>query len=133
VTLLYAVLDRRSLELSYCGAGHMPPILCRAAGETVDLPPGGIPMGLLSEFRWEEHKVQLAAGDVVFMYTDGLSEAVMRKTEDLFGEARIKAYLEANRGKSPDELNRGIVSEAQEFSRSEHLADDITLLTLKIG
>jgi serine phosphatase RsbU (regulator of sigma subunit)/CHASE2 domain-containing sensor protein len=133
VTLLYAVLERRSLELSYCSAGHMPPILCRADGETVDLPPGGIPMGFLPEFRWEEHKVQLGAGDIVFMYTDGLSEAVMRKTEDLFGEARIKTYLEANREKSPDDINRGIVGQAQEFSRSEHLADDITLLTLKIG
>ena len=133
VTLLYGVLDRRSLEFSYCSAGHMPPIMCRADGEVVDLPPGGLPMGLLSEFRWEEQKVQLAIGDILFMYTDGLSEAAREKAEDLYGEDRIKAYLKANRERTPDELNRGIVQEAREFSRSEHLADDITLLTLKIG
>ncbi len=133
VTLLYGILDRRKMEFSYCSAGHMPPIMCRADGEVVDLPPGGIPIGVLPGFGWQEYRLQLASGDVLFMYTDGLSEATMEKTEDLYGENRIRVFLKANHGKSPDQLNRDIVRDAQEFSGSQHLADDITLLTLKMA
>ena len=133
VTLIYGVLDRGTMEFSYCSAGHMPPLVCRAAGEVAELPQGGIPVGLLPEFGWQEHKTPLAGGDVLFMYTDGLSEAGRKKTGELYGDDRIKAYVAANRHKAPGDLNVDIVREAQQFSGSEHLSDDITLLTLRIG
>jgi serine phosphatase RsbU (regulator of sigma subunit)/CHASE2 domain-containing sensor protein len=133
VTLVYGVLDRDTMEFSYCSAGHMPPLVCRANGEVAELPQGGIPIGLLPEFNWQEHGTCLFVGDVLFMYTDGLSEAGRKKTGELYGDDRIKAYLAANRGKAPGALNGDIVREAQQFSGTEHLSDDITLLTLKIG
>ena len=132
VTLIYAILDPGKKEFSYCSAGHMPPIRCRAGGEVGDLPQGGIPVGILPDFAWRDETVRLEPGDVLFMYTDGLSEAKAEKTEDLYGEDRIKAYLAANRDKNPEELNLGIVDAARGFSGSEHLADDITVLTLKM-
>ena len=132
VTLLYAILDPGKKEFSYCSAGHMPPIRCRAGGEVGDLPQGGIPVGILPDFAWRDETVRLEPGDVLLMYTDGLSEAKAEKAEDLYGEDRIKAYLAANRDKNPEELNLGIVDAARGFSGSEHLADDITVLTLKM-
>lgn len=131
VTLMYGILDPARREFSYCCAGHMPPILCRADGEVTDLPQGGIPIGILPEFPWQEHTAGLAAGDTLFMYTDGLSEAGRKKTGELFGEDRIKAFLKANCRMAPGEVNREIVRAAQDFSGSAHLADDITLLSLK--
>lgn len=131
VTLLYGILDPGKMEFSYCCAGHMPPIVCRSDGEVAELPQGGIPIGILPEFPWQEHTVRLASGDVLFMYTDGLSEAGRKKTGELFGEDRIKAFLKTNSHLSPEALNSEIVREAQGFSGSVHLADDITLLTLK--
>ena len=84
-------------------------------------------------FDWDEHEVDLHSGDLIFMYTDGLSEATDLKTEQMFDERRIEAYLRSNCGKTPDELNRGIVGEARAFSKSEALDDDITLLSVRLG
>jgi len=131
VTLLYGILDPGKMEFTYCCAGHMPPIVCQADGEIVDLPQGGIPIGILPDFPWQEHATSLASGDLLFTYTDGLSEAGRKKTGELFGEDRIRTFLKANRHLPSEEFNRAIVREAQSFSGSTHLADDITLLSLK--
>jgi serine phosphatase RsbU (regulator of sigma subunit) len=132
VTLLYAIVDPAGKRFSYCSAGHMPPLVCRAGGELVQLERGGLPIGVFPDSEWGQHEFQLQNGDLVFMYTDGLSEATKRKTEELYGEDRIRAYMEANCHKMPDEFNRNIVQEALRFSGSDHLDDDITLLTLRI-
>jgi sigma-B regulation protein RsbU (phosphoserine phosphatase) len=132
VTLLYAVLDLGAGQFSYCSAGHMPPLVARSGGEVVELEPGGLPIGLFPDFEWDEHDFRLEPGDVLFMYTDGLSEAAMADSEELYGTARIRAFLGANRGMAPGDFNRAIVEEARRFSGSEHLDDDITLLTLKV-
>ena len=133
VTLLYAILDVPNRRLTYSSAGHMPPLLCRSDGKVIQLEPGGIPIGPFPDFDWDEHEVDLHSGDLIFMYTDGLSEATDRKTEEMFDERRIEAYLRSNCGKMPDELNRGIVGEARAFSKSEALDDDITLLSVRLG
>jgi serine phosphatase RsbU (regulator of sigma subunit)/CHASE2 domain-containing sensor protein len=132
VTLLYAVLDTETKRLSYCSAGHMPPLIARHDGSVIELEPGGLPIGLFPDFEWDEHDFQLQRGDLVFMYTDGLSEAARPGTEELYGTDRVRAYLEANRSMAADEFNKAIVAEARRFSRSEHLDDDITLLTLRV-
>jgi CHASE2 domain-containing sensor protein len=132
VTLLYAILDLASRRLSYCSAGHDTPLVCREGGELVQLERGGLPIGIFPDSEWEEHEFQLLSGDLVFMYTDGLSEATTPKTEELFGEERIRAHLKAHCDKMPREFNKDIVLEAQRFSGSQHLDDDITLLTLRI-
>ena len=132
VTLLYAVLDTKTKLISYCSAGHMPPLVARSNGQVIELEPGGLPIGLFSDFEWDEHDFQLASGDMVFMYTDGLSEAARPGTDELYGTERVRGYLGANRAMKSDEFNRAIVKEARQFSNSEHLDDDITLLTLRV-
>jgi serine phosphatase RsbU (regulator of sigma subunit) len=132
VTLLYAVLDVSSKRLSYCSAGHMPPLVCHGDGSLVQLEPGGIPIGPFPEFDWREYETQLKSGDLVFMYTDGLSEATDPKTKQMFDDQHIRDYLQANYHKAPDMLLHDIVGTARAFSRSEHLDDDITMLSLRI-
>jgi serine phosphatase RsbU (regulator of sigma subunit) len=132
VTLLYAILDVPNKRLAYCSAGHMPPLVCHADGSLVQLERGGIPIGPFPEFDWKESVAELKSGDLVFMYTDGLSEATDLKTDEMFDEDHIRDYLKANHEKSPDELVHDIVRAAQDFTRSEHLEDDITLLSFRI-
>ncbi len=132
VTLLYAILDVPKKRLAYCSAGHMPPLVCHADGSLVQLERGGIPIGPFPEFDWKENTAQLKSGDLVFMYTDGLSEATDLKTQEMFDEDHIRDYLKTNHRKSPDELVHDIVRAAQDFTRSEHLEDDITLLSFRI-
>ena len=132
VTLLYAILETKTFRLSYCSAGHMPPLVAENGGDVVELEPGGLPIGLFPEFEWEEHSIQVQEGDMILMYTDGLSEATRPGTEELYGTERVIAYLKSNSHLSADSFNRAIVEEARRFSGSKHLDDDITLLTLKI-
>jgi CHASE2 domain-containing sensor protein len=132
VTLLYAVLDGKTMRFSYCSAGHMPPLVARYDGEVIELEPGGLPIGLFPDFEWAGREYQLQRGDMVLMYTDGLSEAAELGTENLYGVERIRTFLKVNRGMSPGEFNLAIVKEARRFSGSEHLDDDITLMTMKI-
>jgi sigma-B regulation protein RsbU (phosphoserine phosphatase) len=132
VTLLYAILDIPNRRMAYCSAGHMPPLVCHSDGSLEQLERGGIPIGPFPEFDWEENIAELKSGDLVFMYTDGLSEATNPKTEEMYDEDHIRDYLRANHQKSPDELVHDIVRAAQEFTRSEHLDDDITLLSFRL-
>ncbi len=132
VTLLYAILDVPSRRFTYCSAGHMPPLLCGPDGSVTQLERGGIMIGPFPDFEWEEHYVDLKSGDMLFMYTDGLSEATDMRTEEMFDERLIEGYLRENCGRSPHEMIHGIVQAAQSFSRSEHLDDDITLLSAKL-
>jgi serine phosphatase RsbU (regulator of sigma subunit) len=132
VTLCYSVLDVAGKKLTYCCAGHMPPFVCHADGSVEQLEPGGIPIGPFADFEYEEREVGLLAGDLVFTYTDGLSEATRAKTDEMFSEPHIKAHLEKNASGAPADLNRGIVRAAQEFSGSEQLDDDITVLSARL-
>ena len=132
VTLLYAILDVPGRRLAYCSAGHMPPMICHSDGTLEQLERGGIPIGPFPEFDWRESSADLKSGDLIFMYTDGLSEATNPKTDEMYDEDRIMDYLKANHARPPDELVHDIVRAAQEFSRSEHLDDDITLLSCRI-
>jgi serine phosphatase RsbU (regulator of sigma subunit) len=132
VTLLYTILDIPQRRMTYCSAGHMPPMVCHADGTLEQLEKGGIPIGPFPEFDWKENAYDLKSGDLVFMYTDGLSEATNPKTEEMYDEERIREYLKENHDKSPDQLVHDIVRAAQEFSRSEHLDDDITLLSFRV-
>jgi serine phosphatase RsbU (regulator of sigma subunit) len=133
VTLLYAVLDIGGGRFTYCSAGHMPPLVSASAGEVIELEPGGLPIGPFPESEWEEHEYQLTKGDMLFMYTDGLSEACRSGSDDLFGLTRIKAFLGANRGMTSEEFNQAILRESRRFSGSDQLDDDITFLTVKIA
>jgi sigma-B regulation protein RsbU (phosphoserine phosphatase) len=110
----------------------MPPLVCHADGRIEELERGGIPIGPFPEFDWKESVFDVASGDLVFMYTDGLSEATDLRTEEMFDEDHIRDYLKTNSGRPPEELVHDIVRAAQEFSRSEHLEDDITLLAFRI-
>lgn len=132
VTLFCGILDLASAKLSHCNAGHLPPLVCRADGEIVQFPVGGPPLGVLPVFDWPEVETQLQSEDLLFLYTDGLWEAAVERTGDQFGKDRIIDYMRTNRGMKPDLFNRQIVRTVQRFTGSEHLDDDITLLTLKV-
>ncbi|HEY6734808.1 MAG TPA: SpoIIE family protein phosphatase, partial [Roseiarcus sp.] len=91
-TVLYAAYDPRSGALEYCNCGHLPGLIRRPGGVVETLPVGGLPVGLFEPMRMAVHKVQLQPGDLLFLYTDGVTEA-----EDpdalQFGEDRLEGLL----------------------------------------
>lgn len=129
VTLFYAVLQPASGRLSYCNAGHPPPLLFStgAAAAPRRLLRTGIPLGIEDGASWQAAAVQIKPGDLLLAYTDGLTEAT-NKQDELFGERRVRQVVMGCLGKPLAEVQRALIVAAQSFVGNTHPEDDIALL-----
>ena len=132
VTFFYGILDLPTKKFLYCNAGHTHPVLCRANGEIGYLSEGGLFLGPFPQATWQESEVQLKSGDLLFTYTDGVTEAARTKDDDQFGEERLVGYLKANLTQKAEAVNAQLVKTLQNFTDNEEFEDDFTVLTLKI-
>jgi serine phosphatase RsbU (regulator of sigma subunit) len=132
VTLFLAVLEPDGATLRYVNAGHNPPFLLRADAEPVALEATGRPLGLLPGGGYEERRVALAPADLLFLYTDGLTEAE-NASEEPFGEARLVAALRAAARDGVDGVLRHVEEAAARFRGVTDAADDATLLAIRFG
>lgn len=141
VTMTYGVLDLRQRTLVHARAGHTPLIHLRA-GETFPrtrlIAPEGLVLGVRMESvrsRFEgmlkEQTIALAPGDVVVLFTDGISEA-MNGVRDLYGEDRLCLCVEEHAHLAPDALCDEIFESVREFADGAEQHDDMTLIVLKI-
>jgi sigma-B regulation protein RsbU (phosphoserine phosphatase) len=131
VTLFYAILDTATGSTDYCIAGHQPPYVLRASGEVAPLEhPGGLVLGVSSQGEYHGGEVDLAPGDSLFLYTDGVSEA-MDGERNLFSETRLQAALKHFSTEATDALVRKIVSQVREFCDGQPQTDDIAVLALR--
>lgn len=130
VTVFYAILDPATGIFTYCNAGHNPPFLYAANGQEVkQLTRTAIPVGILEETVWEQGCVEMQPGDLLLMYTDGVTEAE-DEFDDFFGEARLQAITTANLGRSVDIIEGKIVTAVLDFVGDAPQFDDITLMIL---
>ena len=134
-TAFLAELDTETREMRYVNAGHNDPILRRASGQierlTTGGPPFGIPLFTDSEIAYASGSVQLQPGDLLFIFTDGVAEAVNEKGEE-FGEARIlPAITSMPTGTAAAILNR-VMGDVNTFVGYARQHDDITALVLRI-
>ena len=129
VTVFYGILDPATGTLTYCNAGHNPPYLLSAQnGDAVQtLPKTGMALGIVDDVVWKQETVQLAPGDVLLLYTDGITEA-QNLQEEFFGEKRLLETMQANRGCSPQDTLDALVAEALKFVGNAPQFDDITLM-----
>ena len=130
VTFFYAVVNSEQKKLIYTNAGHNPPILLRANGQVEKLAVGGIVIGFRSDFQYRQEEVAFNPGDVLLMYTDGITEA-MNASEEEFGEERLLQVLQQNKQKSVLEIREAIIKAVQNFSIKRVKEDDMTLLICK--
>lgn len=130
VTVWYGILDSRNNTLSYCSAGHNPPLLIRQDGHFNELKLKGIALGILGDITLREATVSLEPNDIILAYTDGVTEA-RREDKTEFGEADL--FINAVRGRehSPDELVDKIVAAVDKFTGDMPAFDDLTLFILK--
>lgn len=128
ITLFYAQLDGPARRLRYANAGHNAPIVMHADGSHERLRDGGGVLGVFEEQNFDLGAVDLAPGDRLVLFTDGVTEASNREDEE-FGEQRLLALLEQQRKLSADAIKEKIAAAISEFSGG-HLNDDATLLVL---
>ena len=129
VTMFSGVLDLDTGMLRYCNAGHNPPYLLRAGGSRDLLKPTGIPFGIDPDRSYNIAETGLAAGDTLFMFTDGITEAV-NPADEILGEARLEQVLEKERGSAAAALVDKVIAATAAFAAGAEQSDDITCLAL---
>jgi len=131
VTLIVGIIDLRSGSMTYCNAGHNPPLLIHPSGETSCLEAiHGIPLGIFDNVEYSSGTVRFSAGDLLFLYTDGVTEAI-RKDDAFYGEERMVEFIRNNHNLSPAGLIKLLKQDVQEWMKGVEQADDITLLVVK--
>lgn len=130
VTAFYGKLNIKTDELEYSNAGHNPIYLIDSRGEVNQLPHvDGIPLGYINDFRYGKHKIKMQKGNTLFLYTDGVNEA-MDKDENEFSETRLVNALKEFSNSELSDLNKLIMGRVQEFTGGISQSDDITMLSL---
>jgi serine phosphatase RsbU (regulator of sigma subunit) len=134
LTLSYAIVDVRGRRVRFARAGHCPAGLIRG-GAVKWFEPRGLGLGLVPDrmfrARLEEKTLALVPGDVLFFYTDGLTEARDRRGEE-FGEARLEALLAERREAGARPFTRAVADRVDAFTEDVPRHDDITMLTLRV-
>jgi sigma-B regulation protein RsbU (phosphoserine phosphatase) len=130
LTLFYSVLDPLSGELAYSNGGHNTPLLHRADGEMVKLDKGGLPVGLMPGICYDEDRVQFQAGDVLIIYSDGITESVNLEDEE-FGEARLIEVVKNNLHRSASGIRDRIDEALSRFVGTAAAVDDMTVMIVK--
>jgi phosphoserine phosphatase RsbU/P len=129
VTMFHGVLDLNTGALVYCNAGHNPPYLLRA--ETVEiLDPTGPAFGLDLDIAHRIEEIVLRPGDTLFLFTDGLTEALDAKGEE-FGVDRLETALTGARELTASQLVGKVLAEVTAFAEGTEQFDDITCLALR--
>jgi predicted ester cyclase len=127
-TLAYGVLELGG-RLTFCNAGHNPPVLLR--GSTCRrLELGGRILGAFEHATFEEEVVQLDPGDVLVVFSDGVTEALNARDEE-FGDERLLACVRANRGLTPSALLERLLEVLRDFTQGAAQNDDRTLLVMQ--
>ena len=131
ITMLLAEVNPRIGVLRYLNAGHNPGFLLRAASGQVDeLPSGGVPLGLLPGSRYAMREMAIAPGDLLCLYSDGITEAASAAEEEL-GNARLIDLLRAHRERPLPEVLQAIQDAVGEFTAGRPQGDDQTLVLLR--
>jgi phosphoserine phosphatase RsbU/P len=130
-TLFCGQIDRQRKNLTYVNAGHPGPMLLRSSGTLERLDAGGMPVGLFDLARYEEGRVDLASGDVLVCYSDGISEATNTAGE-LWEEEEIEDVLRQAARCPASELVEKIVRAADDYAAGAEQADDMTVVALRI-
>jgi sigma-B regulation protein RsbU (phosphoserine phosphatase) len=132
VTLFFGVLDPASGTLAFCNAGHNPPYVVSRDGGVVPVGrPRGIPLGIRPAFAHATGELRLAPDASVFLFTDGITEA-MDAAGELFGEGRLEAALRSLAGESAGTMVREVVGAVRAFAGAAPQADDIAALALRL-
>jgi len=131
VTAIYGVLDVRNRIFTFSNAGHNPGILRRADGSIMMLKEGGTALGLFEDSTFEERAIGLLPGDLIFLYTDGVTD-VIGFDEEMFEMNRLTDVVNANYGRSAEDVVAAVRDAVNAYSDPEQPRDDITMLAVRI-
>lgn len=129
VTFFLVIMDITTGEMTCSNAGHNPPYIVRTGGavESVEQSPG-MPLGIMADLPYESSKIKLKPGDMIVLYTDGVTEAT-DVDFSMFGEEKLIEVIK--HVGNPQEITENIFQAVKKFAEDAEQADDITILALK--
>jgi sigma-B regulation protein RsbU (phosphoserine phosphatase) len=131
LSAVYAVLELDTGRVIYANGGHNRPYWYHAAtGEVTELDARGVILGILDDIPLEEGRIDLAPGDCLVLYTDGVTEAVNPDGE-MFSEVRLRDLVAAHAAGSAADLRTRIAEALADFTAGGEQADDVTCLVVK--
>ena len=130
ITLFYGILDSKTGDFSYCSAGHHPAYLVRSMdGSIEELGRSGIPLGVMKETTWSQQRITIGQGDILVLYTDGVTDALNDK-EQFFGQERLQEALRRHYRKPVNEMHELLLTEVRDWIGHAQQYDDITLMVI---
>lgn len=129
VTVFMAILDLRTGRLSYCNAGHPPPILKKTAGKTVFVNDTAPVIGVLDKYAYQVKETSLDIGDILILYTDGIIEA--RRGKEFYGDDRLLKTVTQSKASTKD-LTTELYNNVNDFTGG-NLTDDLAIITLSLS
>ena len=130
ITFFLMLLDPETGDIEYTNAGHNQGLLVRRDTTVEELPSHGLPLALFPGRPYGSSRVTLAPDELLFLYTDGITEAANPAGEE-FGLDRLKAFLRKQIGTAPAEVDASLARCLEEHAAGEHFGDDRTLLMLR--
>lgn len=131
VTCFYAILETEAGVVTFANGGHNYPLhYATATGEVHALRAQGIVLGIIPQPQFEQRQTTLDPGDVLLLYTDGVTE-MMNPQRELFGDDRLAAVLRQNHHRSPQEIINAVLAALNAFAMGQSQSDDITMVVIK--
>jgi phosphoserine phosphatase RsbU/P len=133
VTFFWGIIDERERTLTYVNAGHNYPIVLRDDGSVLRLDKGGMILGVMPAVApYEQDTVRFRSGDLLVLFTDGVSEAMSKDSEE-YEESRLESLLPAIRHLSAQEIIEAIYQDVLCHTRGAAQSDDITMMVVKLS
>ena len=131
ITFFACVLDPKAGTATYCNAGHNPPILVKPDGSSQCLGGGGIILGIIPAASYGESTVAFESGDVLVLFSDGVTEACPLDRDEEFGEQRLAEGAAALRHLPAASIAEELIANVNAFTRGAPPADDVTLVVAR--
>jgi Na+/proline symporter len=132
ISMFYLKFDCQSRELLFASAGHNPPLVWSSSSQScLWLDAEGLLLGVKEEVAFEEKRLQLQSGDILLLYTDGITEAA-DKAGAFFGENRLRTMLGESCQLSPQEIIDKLFREVRAFTGLQNFDDDLTIVVMKV-
>jgi sigma-B regulation protein RsbU (phosphoserine phosphatase) len=132
ITAFYGLIDPETRRMLYIIAGHNPPLLLHADGTSQMLQHSGLPLGVFKDSRYSESVVDFKPGDILVLYTDGVTEA-RNGFDESFGLERLESVVRAAGDRRAHEICKAITTSVREFSSEVGgPEDDLTISIIKV-
>lgn len=131
ITFFWGICDADGTKFTYVNAGHNPPVHVNVDGELSHLTKGGLLLGIMGGVEYERGEIPIKSGDVVAMFTDGVTEAMNPEGEE-YDDPRLEALILKVRDLSAQGILDAVLEDVEEFTRGAPQSDDITMIVMKV-